>query len=146
MTSLADAVLIKSFSSEAIDSELIKNLFVADQLDQLKIFKDLNGNPLGYVCFALIDQFTLKYISKNNGDILFPYEWNEGEIFLVVDYSYHKTMRDYFIKSFVDFIKDRDLIFYKINKVRKISSRRRFIKFMKIDKVLSEDKCPKAST
>ncbi|AQT60518.1 hypothetical protein [Cellvibrio sp. PSBB023] len=140
MMSLAEAVLVKSFNREAIDSELIKKLFIADQLDQLKLFKDLNGNSIGYVCFALIDQFTLKNISINNGDILFPYEWNEGQIFFVVDYSYHKIMREIFFESFVDFTKDRDLIFYKINKVCKISSKRRFSKLMKIDYVLSEDK------
>ncbi|WP_075187333.1 glycosyltransferase family 25 protein [Teredinibacter haidensis] len=97
---LLDIMRIRTDNNLDTPAELQSRIMNAIYSDNIKIFKNENGDPIGYVAWARVKRETLNYLTKVQSLPSFSYEWREGRIKLffdlVLSYEWRRQARDCF--------------------------------------------------
>src|SRR5690606_18115465 len=82
---LIDVLYLRSKDRLQTGPEILNRLLISAQLDQLEVFRSYNGEPIGYLCYALVNAKAIRMIQLNRGIILDGSEWRSGRITFISD-------------------------------------------------------------
>jgi len=104
---------LKSSRSEIINTDILRFIKYSVLNDSYHIFINEFENPIGYIVWANVNRETIQKIYRTGAYPMFPYEWREGKIFLVIDAMMDLKINSTCYLQLKKLLKNKRALFYK---------------------------------